>query len=67
MSTKTPDEVQVIEPPRLGKRRFYTAQEKQGFLQEAEAPSGSMSAVRDGTASLPASSSAGGAFAMRAR
>jgi len=45
MSTKTPDEVQVIEPPRPGKRRFYSAQEKLNFLQEAEAPGGSMSAV----------------------
>jgi transposase len=45
MSTKIPDEVQVIEPPRAGKRRYYTAQEKLSFLQEAEAPGSSMSAV----------------------
>jgi transposase len=45
MNTKTPDEVQVIEPPRPGRRRYYTAQEKLNFLQEAEAPGGSMSAV----------------------
>ena len=45
MSTKTPDEVQVIEPPRPGKRRFYSAQEKLNFLQEAEAPGSRRSAV----------------------
>jgi len=33
MSTKTPDEAQVIEPPRPGKRRYHTAQEKLGDLQ----------------------------------
>jgi transposase len=44
-STKTPDEVQVIEPPRPGRRRRYTAQEKLAFLQEAEGPGGSMSLV----------------------
>ena len=45
MSTRIPDEVQVIEPPRAGKRRRYTAQEKLSFLQEAEAPGSSVSAV----------------------
>jgi|GEM_PF-4232457 len=42
MSTKTPDEVQVIEPSRPGRRRFHTAHEKLGFLQEAEAVDSSM-------------------------
>lgn len=37
--------MQVIEPPRPGKRRLYSAQEKLNFLQEAEAPGSSMSAV----------------------
>ena len=44
-NAKPPDEVQVIEPHRPGKRRYYSAQEKLNFLQEAEAPDGSMSAV----------------------
>src|SRR5207248_2981492 len=42
---RIPDEVQVIEPPRPGGRRRYTAQEKLSFLQEAEAPGSSISAV----------------------
>ena len=37
--------MQVIEPPRPGGRRRYTAQEKLSFLQEAEAPGSSISAV----------------------
>src|SRR3982751_3676521 len=45
MSTRIPDEVQVIEPPRPGRRRRYTAQEKLSFLQEAEAPGSSISAI----------------------
>ncbi len=50
MSTKTRDEVQVIEPPRPGKRRYYTAQEKLGDLQmiveEAEVKERSATAGR---------------------
>jgi transposase len=45
MSTRIPDEVQVIEPAQPGRRRRFTAQEKLSFLEEAEAPGGSMSEI----------------------
>jgi hypothetical protein len=40
--------VQVIEPPRPGKRRRYAAQEKLAFLQEAEVPGGDVAPVSTG-------------------
>lgn len=38
-------EVEVIEGPRLGRRRRFSAQEKQRFIEEASQPGSSMSLV----------------------
>jgi transposase len=45
MSEQKTPEVEVIEPTRPGRRRRYSAEEKRQFLDEAEAPGSSMSAV----------------------
>ena len=66
MSTKIPDEVQVIESPRPGRRRRYTAQERLSFLQEAEAPGSSVSAVARRYGIARACSSAGGVSETKA-
>jgi transposase len=47
MATKTdgPDEVEVIDLPRPGKKRRFTAPEKKRLLEEAQAPGASVSSV----------------------
>jgi transposase len=45
MSTKSQDEVLVIEPSRPGRRRRYSAAEKQRILAEVGEPGASVSAV----------------------
>jgi transposase-like protein len=43
--TKTPDGIEVIERPRPGRRRRFTAEEKQQLVAEAMAPGSSISLV----------------------
>jgi transposase len=46
MSTKSPDdEVEIIEPPRRGRRRNYSAADKRRILDECAEPGNSVSAV----------------------
>ena len=44
METKDP-EVEVIDNPRVGRRRRFTAEEKRAFVEEAERPGNSISQV----------------------
>jgi transposase len=44
MDTKTPD-VEVIENPRAGRRRRFSADEKRAFLEEVDRPGNSVSSV----------------------
>jgi transposase len=43
--TKTPDGIEVIERPQLGRRRRFTAEEKRQLVAEALAPGSSISLV----------------------
>jgi transposase len=43
--TKTPDGIEVIEGPQLGRRRRYTAEEKRRLVTEACEPGSSLSLV----------------------
>jgi transposase len=43
--TKTPEGIEVIEGPQLGRRRRYTAEEKRRLVTEASEPGSSISPV----------------------
>ena len=43
--TKTPDGIEVMEGPQVGRRRRFTAEEKRQLVAEAAAPVSSVSLV----------------------